>query len=72
VQTPPGGAVLDGRPGLERFFAVCSPRGLSFDDVERAASYVARGGYKRVREGGPLVGLPEGIGQASVLIEKRR
>jgi hypothetical protein len=72
VQTPPGSAALDGRPGLERFFAVCSRDGLPFEQVERAASYVALGGYKRVREGGPLTGLPEAVGQASVLIEKRR
>jgi hypothetical protein len=68
---PPGGAVLDGRPGVERFFAVCSEPGLPFEQVEQAAARFPRG-PAGVRAAGVLAGLPDGAAQASVLVEKRR
>lgn len=67
----PGGAVLDGRPGPERIFAVCSPGPLRYADVERAARAVAGGGDASVRSAGGLAGLPRGSAQATVLLEKR-
>ena len=68
---PPGGAVLDGRAGVERFFAVCSEAPLAFEAVERAAVLVPRG-PAGVRGAGRLAGLPAGVSQASVLLEKHR
>ena len=68
---PPGGAVLDGRVGVERLFAVCCAPGLPFEVVERAAAQVPRG-PAGVRAAGVLAGLPEGAAQATVLLEKRR
>jgi hypothetical protein len=68
----PGGAVLDGRPGPERIFAVCSPRPLAFGEVERAARQAAGGGEAAVRAARVLAGLPGEARQATVLIEKRR
>jgi len=59
--TLPGGVQLDGRPGLERFFAVCA---ADPDTVEQAARRIGRG----VRN---LRALPGVQGeQASLLIEK--
>jgi len=69
----PGGALLDGRPGPERFFAVCGcgDDPLGFDRVERAARAVGPGeaGVRATRE---LSGLPGDALQASLLLEKRR
>jgi len=67
----PGGAVLDGRPGPERIFAVCSPRGLAFEEVERAARTAAAGGEEAVRGAIRLPGLPGDALQATLLLEKR-
>lgn len=59
--TLPGGVKLDGKPGPERFFAVCSPDAQA---VERAARQIG----VRVRE---TRELPGRFGpQASLLIEK--
>jgi hypothetical protein len=60
----PGGAVLDGRPGLERFYAVCSPHEeqAGLQESVRAAG---------VRAASPLSGLPGGSTQASLLLEKK-
>jgi hypothetical protein len=69
-QTLPGGAVLDGRPGLERFYGVCSPAPLSYDDVVNCVRGSVRGAAD-VRNGPALVGLPKGSRQDSVLVEKR-
>jgi hypothetical protein len=69
--TLPGGAILDGRPGPERFFAVCSPQPLPLVEVERAARTAASGGDEAVRVATGLPGLPEGARQATLLLEKR-
>lgn len=61
----PGGAVLDGRPGRERFVAVCSPQPLPFRQVEVAVRALAR------RDpAARLDGMPRGTLQASVVVEK--
>lgn len=61
----PGGALLDGKSGRERFVAVCSPQPLAFDRVATAVRGLASQG-----EGGHLDGVPEGTSQASVVVEK--
>lgn len=67
----PGGAVLDGRPGPERIFAVCSPGKVGFQEVERAAAAAAGGGESAVRGASRLPGLPGDALQATLLLEKR-
>ncbi|MFL5310741.1 MAG: DUF4384 domain-containing protein [Myxococcales bacterium] len=66
----PGGAVLDGRAGLERFYAVCSPNPLGYDTLTKSV----RASVHRpddVRKGPALAGLPKGTRQTSLLVEKR-
>src|SRR5512142_1360611 len=53
----PGGAILDGRPGPERIFAVCTERTLPFSAVERSAQAAGRGD-SAVRASRGLSGLP--------------
>ncbi|HEY6104842.1 MAG TPA: DUF4384 domain-containing protein [Anaeromyxobacteraceae bacterium] len=67
----PGGAVLDGRAGPERLFAVCAPEPIPFARVEQAARAVAAGGAGAVRSGKVLPGLPRGAVQGTLLLEKR-
>ena len=68
----PGGALLDGQSGPERFFAVCAPQGVSVDNaaVERAARSVGPG-EARVRAAQRLPGIPAEALQATLLVEKR-
>ena len=66
----PGGAVLDGRPGPERVFAVCTPQPLRLHELEAAGRAVASGGGDGVRRARQLDGLPAGALQASLLLEK--
>ena len=55
----PGGAQLDGRPGTERFFAICTPKPVSgIEQLVQAAGQ------------GPVKDLPAGSTQASVLLKK--
>jgi anti-sigma factor RsiW len=61
--TLPGGVRLDGKPGPERFFAVCTPGG--YDAAEQAARRVGA----EVRQKRELPGV-QGP-QASLLIEKK-
>ena len=68
----PGGAMLDGTPGPERVFAVCTPSPLPFSEVERIARTAAPGGEASVRSLRTLPDLPRGALQATVLLEKRR
>ncbi len=68
----PGGAVLDGRPGPERLFAVCARNPLPFARVEQAVRAATGGGAGAVRSGKVLAGLPRGAVQATLLLEKRR
>jgi len=68
----PGGAVLDGRSGPERFFAVCAPPGVPTDlaSVDRAARSVGPG-EDRVRATRKLPEIPPEALQATLLVEKR-
>jgi hypothetical protein len=68
----PGGAVLDGRPGPQRFFALCGcgDDPISSADVARAARAVGAGD-DRVRAVRQLPGLPDDTLQATLLVEKR-
>ena len=73
VTTPgplPGGAVLDGRPGPERIFAVCTTRPLGMKSLEAAGRLAASGGPGGVRMTRRLEGLPREVLQSSLLIEK--
>jgi len=67
----PGGAVLDGRRGPERFFAVCGcgDEPLRYPDVQHAAQAVGPG-EARVRAVRWLAGLPADSLQATLLVEK--
>ncbi|HYQ80453.1 MAG TPA: DUF4384 domain-containing protein [Anaeromyxobacteraceae bacterium] len=67
----PGGAVLDGRAGPERLFAVCAHDPLPFARLERVVRDAAAGGAGAVRSGKVLPGLPRGAVQATLLLEKR-
>ena len=67
----PGGAVLDGRAGLERFYAVCSPAPLGYDALTKSVRASVRGADD-LRKGPALSGLPKGTRQASLLLEKRQ
>jgi hypothetical protein len=70
--TVPGGAILDGRPGPERIYAVCAPsQEMAWAEVRAAAAAVATGGPERVREARGLGGSLSGAYQASLLLEKR-
>ncbi len=68
----PGGAVLDGHPGPERFFAVCGcgDEPVRYQDVERAAGAVGAG-EARVRAARTLPHLPADALQATLLVEKK-
>lgn len=68
----PGGALLDGRPGPERIYAVCAPsQEMAWAEVRAAAAAVATGGPERVREARGLGGTLSSAYQASMLLEKR-
>ena len=66
----PGGAVLDGRAGLERFYAVCSPGPLGYDALTKRVRASVHG-PDDLRKGPALSGLPKGTRQTSLLLEKR-
>jgi len=66
----PGGAVLDGRAGLERFYAVCSPAPLGYDSLTKSVRATVHG-VDDLRKGPALSGLPKGTRQVSLLLEKR-
>jgi len=68
--TLPGGAVLDGRPGLERFYGVCTPDPVTYDKVVQCVRDAVQTAAD-VRKGPALSGLPNGSRQASLLVEKR-
>ena len=61
-QTLPGGAVLDGRAGQERFFAVCAPGRIA--GLEEKVKAAGVGGRKDLSD------LPPGSAQASQLLVK--
>jgi len=67
----PGGAVLDGKPGPERVIAICTPAPMYYAAAERIVQTSMARGERAVRGNRVIGGLPEGTGQASVLLEKR-
>jgi hypothetical protein len=69
----PGGAVLDGRAGPERFFAICGcgDEPVHYPDVERSAAAVGVG-EARVRATRTLPHLPDDALQATLLVEKKQ
>jgi hypothetical protein len=71
IRELPGGAFLDGKAGPERFFAICSPGGLSFDEVSKAARRSIQLGEPSVRAAKSITGLPSGTLQTTLLLEKR-
>jgi hypothetical protein len=65
----PGGVVLYGKEGPERFFAVCSSGKLDFAQLADAARSAARQGLRKTK----LLGrLPAEAWQTSLLLEKRQ
>lgn len=67
----PGGAVLDGQPGPERFLALCAPGPLPYARVEGAVRAAVSAGPEAVRSLRTIPGLPAGTVQDSVLLEKK-
>lgn len=67
----PGGAVLDGQAGPERFLALCAPDAVPWALVERAVRGALAPGAAAVRGLRAVPGLPAGTAQDSVLLEKR-
>lgn len=67
----PGGAVLDGKPGLERLYVVCADtEKTTWDDVRKAASPAA-GGEQALRRQ-KMLGEPlDDECQSSILLDKR-
>ena len=66
----PGGAILDGKPGPERIFAVCSADPLAMPQVEAAVKVATGTGADAVRAINTIPGLPAGTVQATLLLEK--
>jgi hypothetical protein len=71
TQAPPGGVVLDGRPGTERFFALCAAAPTPYASLERPARALAARGAAGLRSAARLPGLPASVAQSSVLLEKK-
>ncbi|MFL5423834.1 MAG: hypothetical protein ACJ783_02280 [Myxococcales bacterium] len=65
----PGGAVLDGKTGLERLYAVCSPEPIAYGQVESAVRASMSSGS--IRKATLLAGLPKGAAQTTVLLDKK-
>jgi hypothetical protein len=70
VEVLPGGAILDGKPGPERIFAVCSLDPLAMPQVEAAVKIAAGTGADSVRAIESIPGLPAGTAQTTLLLEK--
>jgi hypothetical protein len=66
----PGGAVLDGVPGPERVFALCSPGPLAWSEAEASLRISTARPASVWRPAQPM-GLPHGTAWVSVLLEKR-
>jgi len=69
-QDLPGGAVLDGRLGPERVYAICTPHALAWPAVESALR-AASARPASVRSAASLSDLPPGASWYSLLLEKR-
>lgn len=67
----PGGAVLDGRGGPERIFAVCTPAPIPYAALEQAVRRAVGQGAEAVQKSRDVPGFPDGTIQATVLIHKR-
>ncbi len=67
----PGGAVLDGQLGPERFLALCAPGPVPYARVEGAVRAAVSAGPEAVRTMRTIPGLPAGTVQDSVLLEKK-
>lgn len=67
----PGGAVLDGQAGPERFLALCAPGPVPYARVEGAVRSAVTAGADAVRSLRSIPGLPAGTAQDSVLLEKK-
>ena len=67
----PGGAVLDGQAGPERFMALCAPGPVPYSRVEGAVRAAVSAGPESVRNMRTIPGLPAGTVQDSVLLEKK-
>jgi len=65
----PGGAVLDGKTGLERLYAVCSPEPIAYGQVESAVRAIASS--DSIRKARQLAVLPRGAAQTTVLLDKK-
>jgi hypothetical protein len=70
VEVLPGGAILDGKVGPERIFAVCSVDPLAMPQVEAAVRIAAGASADSVRAIDTIPGLPEGTAQTTLLLEK--
>lgn len=71
ISVLPGGAVLDGQAGPERFLALCTPVAVPYSRVEAAARTAMAGGAVNVRSVRTVPGMPAGTTQDSVLLEKK-
>jgi hypothetical protein len=71
ISVLPGGAVLDGQPGPERFLALCTPVAVPYSRVEAAARTAMAGGAQAVRSVKAVLGMPAGTTQDSLLLEKK-
>jgi hypothetical protein len=67
----PGGALLDGQPGPERIYAICTVDPLALSAVETAVKKAVPGGDDSVRTASELEGLPAATLQETVLLEKQ-
>lgn len=67
----PGGAVLDGHPGPERFLALCTPVPVPYARVEEAARAAMATGADAIRSVRSVPGMPAGTTQDSILLEKK-
>jgi len=66
----PGGAMLDGKTGFERLYAVCSPEPIAYGQVESAVRATISSGS--IRKPMQLAGLPKGAAQTTVLLDKKQ
>jgi hypothetical protein len=68
----PGGAILDGRAGPERLFALCSAKPLSVPEVQAEVRERLPASGASVRDMSRLAGVPADVLQGTLLIEKTR
>ncbi len=71
AQDLPTVAALDGRPGPQRIFAVCTRAPVPWNTVKTAAAEKLGTGAEAVRSYHTIPGLPKGASQTTLLVEKR-